>query len=167
MSTIACPSPIAATTFDQMWISSVRVMLPKYGFLGNISVKFHPRSGDHILATDLVYLNLTDLVKEQVDDLELKSVLDGLVTECGRQRFGVLEQTATLKSLNVRASSPTKPVIAVMDFTDGQRHTIEDCYALAATDFQFAVTLDSILVKLAQKANLTINFPTPPFTTPF
>ena len=156
MSIIACPSPIAATTFDRMWISSVRVMLPKYGFLGNISVKFHPRSGDHILATDLVYLNLTDLVKEQVDDLELKSVLDGLVTECGRQRFGVLEATGTLSTLMVRSASPTKPVMAVIDFTDGQRHTIEDCYALAATDQQFATIFNDTLVKLAQKANLTL-----------
>ena len=156
MSTIACPSPITATTFDQMWISSVRVMLPKYGFLGNISVKFHPRSGDHILATDLVYLNLTDLVKGQVDDLELKSVLDGLVTECGRQRFGVLEATGTLSTLMVRSPSPTKPVIAVMDFTDGGRHIVQDCYALAATDQQFATILNDTLVKLAQKANLTL-----------
>jgi len=166
MSIIACPSPITATAFDQMWISSARVMLPKYGFLGNINVKFHPRSGDHILATDLVYLNLTDLVKEQVDDLELQSVIDGLVAECGRQRFGAGEATGTLTTLMVRSPSPTKPVMALMDFSDGNRHTIADCYLLASTDSQFATILNDTMVKFAQKANLAIESPTPPLTNP-
>jgi hypothetical protein len=82
----------------------------------------------------------------------LDGIVTSIVTELERQ-----SGKSGVTAVSVMAVDPARPVIAVTEFADHTRHTIPDCYGLAATDSVFSAVFVAAMTELARQAGLTVS----------
>jgi hypothetical protein len=61
-----------------------------------------------------------------------------------------------IKMVSATAQSPHKPVRILALFASGKTHTIPDAFALAGSDTDFAMVLQTTMGRVAAMANLPI-----------
>ena len=160
MSVIPNPTPQTPTIFDKMWVASVNIIMPDLVFTsalfpqskGRLMTNILPYDGTHLLYVGGKMVTIADLVAKRTSDSTFDAILTSLTAECQRQAGN----TKTIKTVLVSAPDPTKPVRAMVQFTDGTSYQITDCFALCATDSIFATVFTNTMGELAILAGLTI-----------
>jgi hypothetical protein len=150
-----------------MWISKLHLSLVNdwHGFL---MAKLLPYDGQYLLATGGKDVFIRDLQNVRKTDMTLDAVLTALDIEIQRQygnEFkkhlpnleGVTVPSPSLITLQVFADDPSKPVKANAFCDSGAIVTIEDCFALTATDQQFAQVFISTMGEIARQAQLSLD----------
>ena len=152
MALIVNPTPITAATFSGMWVNQLQIFFPLETEKGFIQGNLLPYDGTHLLAVGGKQVRVFDLEAKRKTDANLDGMLTALVAELKRQsKFSV-----DVKFVNVIATDPAKPVVAMAFFADNTRYVITDCFALAGTDATFAGVLNNTLGEVAHLAGLTI-----------
>jgi hypothetical protein len=147
MATILNPTPVAAQTFDGMWVQHLNIVLPtEANPRGVIQSHLLPYDGSNLLALGVKRV-MQPLPSTQAPTTQM---LDMLKAEVSR----LSGNTSAPQQIMVSANDPTKPVRATIRFTDKKMHNIADCFALAATDSSFAGVLGSTLAEIARLAGL-------------
>jgi hypothetical protein len=152
------PTPVTPQTFNGMWVSHVRLVLPNTDFPetfreghGSFNAMLLPYDGTHLLATGGKPVFVENLLTKRAADSTFDGVIASIVTEVERQAG-----KTGLRSLIVIGNDPAKPVRAMAEFADLSRHTIADCFALAGTDQTFATVFQNTMGTIAMVAGLSI-----------
>lgn len=145
------PTPIETTaTFDKLWVAHLRVVLS--GEAQYLHAHLLPYNGSHVLQAQPRLVRIVDLAAKRPQDAQLDAVLSALEAEAKRHAG-----TAEVRSVSVQAGSPERPVVVVIEKGEGQEpYLIRDCFALAATDTQFATVLNGTLAEIARLASTTV-----------
>lgn len=153
------PTPVTPQTFNGMWVSNVRLVLPNSDFPetfreghGSFNAMLLPYDGTHLLATGGKPVSVENLLTKRAEDSTFDGVIASIVTEVERQAG-----KTDLRSLMVIGNDPTKPVRAIGEFADLSRHTIADCLTLAGTDEVFGGVFQSAMNEIARQAGLTVS----------
>jgi hypothetical protein len=147
---IANPTPIQAATFNGMWITMLQIIFPTVDKpRGIIQGRLLPYDGTTLLA-----LGGKEAMRSiPSQDAQTTAMLTALETEVKR----LANTTAAVRSIQVFANDPSKPVFAQFTFVGvKQPHRIVDCFALAATDAMFAGVLNATMAEVARIAGLKI-----------
>jgi hypothetical protein len=149
MATIINPTPVTPQTFDGMWIQSLNIHPATEGNpKGFLQSKLLPYDGKNLLVH-----GGKDVRKPLPDrDSKTNAMVDALVAEVQR----LSGKTEKIINISVSAFDPSKPVKAFARFEGGKFHIIEDCFALAAEDSNFAGVLNLTLAEIARLAELEI-----------
>lgn len=154
------PNPTTPGTFNGMWIANFRVTFPDPVFsnpifpqsMGAAYANLLPYDGTHLLATGNKPVVIRDLQTERAQDAEFDAMLNSLEAECKRQAG----KTAMIKSVQVMAPDPAKPVTAQIVFVDGTTHRIPDCFALSASDTIFGAMFTAAMEEIARLAGFVV-----------
>jgi cellobiose phosphorylase len=79
-------------------------------------------------------------------DGETQAMIAPVTQEVKRQA----NKTVNPVHIMVMAQDPAKPVVVMVRFDDRTHHRIQDCFALAGTDQQFAQVFVGVLAELAR-----------------
>ena len=146
-------TPITTGTFSGMWVTNLVVVFPSAERpKGMIDGTLLPYDGINLLATSGAKVSISDLTTARATDLVLSGVVINLASECQRQA----SKTAAVRTVIVMAMSPAQPVVAMILFTDGTYHMINDCFGLASTDATFAGVFMDVMAEVARQAGLEI-----------
>ena len=152
------PTPVTPQTFNGMWVSNVRLVLPNTDFPetfreghGSFNAMLLPYDGTHLLATGGKPVFVENLLTKRAADSTFDGVIASIVTEVERQAG-----KTGLRSLTVMGGDPSKPVRAMAEFVDLSRHTIADCLTLAGTDSVFGGVFQSAMNEIARQAGLSV-----------
>ena len=149
MATIVNPTPVTATTFGKMWISSVFLAQPLNGTQGSLFATLLPYDGEHLLATGGKRVAIPSL---KAPSAPVATLVTALTTELARQS----KKTSPLSKLYVMATDPSRPVVIRAEFVDHTTYDIKDAFALVGTDTVFAGVFTTALGTLATLAGLTV-----------
>jgi hypothetical protein len=142
------PDPKQLGTTSAMWVTSFLLRLDA----GNLfTASLLPYDGAHLAA--LGGKRVVKRVSEIRQNPQVDSIIGTLVSEL--QRIAGTPQP--IASLSVAASDPSNPVVATIRFAGSIRpFTIPNCFALCASDPQFANVFGSVMGLIATLAGLEI-----------
>jgi hypothetical protein len=139
---IANPSPIQAT-FGGMWITKLHI-LPSHVI--NATMQPFDAATGHLLATGEVH------ARAKADNQTVAPVIASIRATIAR----LSGNQSDLRLVNVSAPAPSQPVRIMAAFESGPPYIIRDAFALAATDQDFAATLQATMAEVATIANLSV-----------
>lgn len=131
------PNPIAASTFNGMWIQNAQFISESK----LVQASLLPYDGTHLLATGRKMVNKKD---------------EALVASVAAEAKRLSGKDAEVKLVRVMAPEPSKPVMLQVIFADNSVHMEKDCYAKAAQDAVFAEKFNATLNAIATLAGLTV-----------
>ena len=149
MPTIVNPTPVTPAVFGGLWVTNLLIDLPTQSKpRGMIHARMLPYDGKTLLA-----LGGSDVrVSLPTQAAATNAILTALVATVQR----LSGRADKVKSVQVMANDPSKPVFAQVVFDSENRapYRINDCFALVATDQNFAQTFVGVMAEIARLKGL-------------
>ena len=153
MPTINNPTPIAAGTFNAYWVTNVVLAVPgTVNPKGRLMAAMSPFDGQHLLLSGRRNVGL-DVAQKRATDPTFNTVIGNMIAECKRQA----QKTEDVTNVVVSAPDPTKPVTAMIAFSDRTTHRIDDCFLLAGTDATFGGVFMAAMAEIGRQAGLSVS----------
>ena len=147
------PIPITPSTFSGMWITNLQIILNNSTTNGRINAMLLPYDGVHLLALGGKQISTRDLSATIISNHTLNSAISELLDLVSSRS----KNTSAVLSIQVVALDPSKPVTAMVHFSDGNPYRINDCFKLCSTDAVFYTVFNNTMIEIAKLANLTVS----------
>lgn len=151
------PNPIVASTFNGYWITNAQ-FIQNAGVMKMLQANLLPYDGTHLLATGQKRVNELDLATKMESDANLSAVITSIKAEIAR----LSGHSEDFHIMQINAGDPSKPVTATIMWDKPETgeaipmYRIADCFALCASDTQFAGVFQNTMGEIARLGGLNV-----------